>query len=118
MVALLLNLSAGYTRHLAKNEGVEPLVEILLHKTLMVVGKQMGGSADDKATVMFILLSLLWLVQSSDSVLRIVKKGVFLPKAKSAFSLQAAVKVSKGNTEGAARAKNMAPLDALCGMLW
>jgi len=115
---LLLNAPEGYGRYLVDNDGIAPLVDILSRQTSLVVIERNHNSSDDAATVVPVTLALLRLVKTNDAARRAVKDEVFPPGAtEEAFARRASAEMAKGVTEGASRAKNMAPLDAPRGTL-
>jgi len=114
---LLLNASRECGGYLLNNGGIEPLVEILERQTSLVVVEGTGSSAEDAAAVVPILLVLLRLVQSDESVSKVVKDAVFPPDSEVSFERKASAEVGKGRSEGKVDARNMAPLDAPRGTL-
>jgi hypothetical protein len=117
VVSLLLNAPREYGGYLLNNGGVEPLIEIMERQTLLVVVERTGSSADDAAAVVPILLVMMRLVQSDESVSKVVKDAVFPPDSEIAFGRKAEAEIGKGRSEGKVDAKNMAPLDAPSGTL-
>lgn len=118
VVTLLLNAPEGYGQYLVTNDGIAPLVDVLSRQTSLVVIERNHNSSDDAATVVPVTLALLRLVKTNDAARRAVKDVVFPPgAAEEAFARRASAEVAKGVTEGASRAKNMAPLDAPRGTL-
>ncbi|KAL3776608.1 hypothetical protein ACHAW5_007809 [Stephanodiscus triporus] len=117
VVSLLLNAPREYCGHIYNFGGVEPLVEILAYQTSLVVVERTGSSAEDAAAVVPILLALLRLVESDESVMQVVKESVFPLDSEITFERLAAAEVEKGRSEGKVGAKNMAPLDAPRGTL-
>ena len=117
VVSLLLDAPREYGGYLLNNGGIEPLVEIMERQTSLVVVEGTGSSAEDAAAVVPILLVLLRLVQSDESVSKVVRDAVFPPDSEVAFELKAAAEMGRGRSEGKVDARNMAPLDAPKGTL-
>ena len=59
VVAQLLNIPEGYTKHLVNNGGLPPLVNILARQTPLVVDYRQGSSAVEATNIVPILLALL-----------------------------------------------------------
>lgn len=117
VVALLLNAPEQYSGYLSSNNGIKPLVDIMAYQLSVVVVERTGGSAEDAAAVVPILLVLRKLCQSNASVLQMVKNEVFPPDFEDEFQGKVKAEMKKEQSEGRSKAKNMAPLDAPRGTL-